>query len=81
MKWVQEDHEDENIHEEYKHGEYKYPKYCHEKSCKYYMEWSTNDNDQVDFVVMGRNTSSINLVLTNGKNEKVSSHCSHKIQK
>ena len=35
------------------------------------MEWSTNSNDQVDFVVIGRNTSSINVVLTKGKNEKV----------
>ena len=74
MEWVQEDHEEETVYEEYKPGEYKYPEDCHEKSCEYYMEWSTNGNDQVDFVVIGRNTSSINIVLTDGRNEKVSSH-------
>ena len=63
--------EDENIYIEHKPGEYKYPGNCHEKSCQIYVKWSTNSNDQVDFVVIGRNTSSINVVLTKGKNEKV----------
>ena len=70
LELVQEDHEDENIYVEHKPGEYKYPSECHEKSCQIYVEWSTNSNDQVDFVVIGRNTSSINVVLTKGKNEK-----------
>ena len=63
--------EDENIYVEHKPGEYKYPDNCHEKFCQIYVKWSTNSNDQVDFVVIGRNTSSINVVLSKGKNEKV----------
>ena len=63
--------DDENVYEEHKPGEYKYPDNCNEKSCQIYVKWSTNSNDQVDFVVIGRNTSSINVVLTKGKNEKV----------
>ena len=63
--------DDENVYEEHKPGEYKYPDNCTEKFCQIYVKWSTNSNDQVDFVVIGRNTSSINVVLSKGKNEKV----------
>jgi hypothetical protein len=63
--------DDENVYVEHKPGEYKYPDNCTEKFCQIYVKWSTNSNDQVDFVVIGRNTSSINVVLSKGKNEKV----------
>lgn len=52
-----------------KSGSFKYPPNCKSKSCKYYVKW-TMLGDNVDFLVMARNTSSVNIGLK-GKNSKV----------
>ena len=59
-------------------GVYRYPKDCLDVSCKYFIEWSTLDGFTVNFVIIARNTSVVNLGLATS-DQKVPIYYPHTI--
>ena len=52
------------VNEKEINGVYKYPADCKEENCKYHVEWSSGEEeDIINFVVIARNTSALNVGL------------------